>query len=97
MGLHIDLYFRPVLTMQIINVRSNVCLTWQMSSRSHCVLTFYIERQTGIRTFQDVTVAKLNLVDLAGNERLKNIADYRGHLRREAMGINKSLSFLLQV
>ncbi|CAK9220135.1 unnamed protein product [Sphagnum troendelagicum] len=68
----------------------------QMSSRSHCVLTFYIERQTGIRTFQDVTVAKLNLVDLAGNERLKNIADYRGHLRREAMGINKSLSFLLQ-
>jgi len=69
----------------------------QMSSRSHCVLTFYIERRTGIRTLQDVTVAKLNLVDLAGNERVKKTSDYRGHLRREAMAINKSLTFLEQI
>ncbi|CAM6016210.1 unnamed protein product [Sphagnum balticum] len=68
----------------------------QMSSRSHCVLTFYIERRTGIRTLQDVTVAKLNLVDLAGNERVKKTSDYRGRLRREAMAINKSLTFLEQ-
>ncbi|KAH9532915.1 hypothetical protein CY35_18G024400 [Sphagnum magellanicum] len=68
----------------------------QMSSRSHCVLTLYIERRTGIRTLQDVTVAKLNLVDLAGNERVKKTSDYRGRLRREAMAINKSLTFLEQ-
>ncbi len=61
------------------------------------MLTFYIERRTGIRTLQDVTVAKLNLVDLAGNERVKKTSDYRGHLRREAMAINKSLTFLEQV
>jgi hypothetical protein len=61
------------------------------------VLTFYIERRTGIRTLQDVTVAKLNLVDLAGNEHVKKTSDYRGRLRREAMAINKSLTFLEQV
>jgi hypothetical protein len=44
-----------------------------------------------------VTVAKLNLVDLAGNERVKKTSDYRGRLRREAMAINKSLTFLEQV
>ncbi len=78
-------------------VKTNVSFTLQMSSRSHCVLTLYIERRTGIRTLQDVTVAKLNLVDLAGNERVKKTSDYRGCLRREAMAINKSLTFLEQV
>lgn len=62
------------------------------------MLTFYIERRVGLRTLQDVTVAKLNLVDLAGVERLKKTSgDLGGQLRREACCINKSLTFLEQV
>ena len=40
-----------------------------MSSRSHCVLTLYVDgvnEVTGTRSF-----GKLHLVDLAGSERLK--------------------------
>jgi hypothetical protein len=69
-------------------VKSNVSFTLQMSSRSHCVLTIYIEQHTGIRTLQDVIVTRLNLVELARNDYLKKTLDYRGHLRTEAIAIN---------
>ena len=51
-----------------------------------------------VRTLTDFSVAKLNLVDLAGVERLKKASTDTGSLmRREACVINKSLSFLEQV
>jgi hypothetical protein len=49
-------------------------------------------------TQTDFTIAKLNLVDFAGVERLKKAGTDTGSLmRREACVINKSLSFLEQV
>eukprot|EP00276_Gloeochaete_wittrockiana_P008853 CAMPEP_0184658688 /NCGR_PEP_ID=MMETSP0308-20130426/26510_1 /TAXON_ID=38269 /ORGANISM="Gloeochaete witrockiana, Strain SAG 46.84" /LENGTH=870 /DNA_ID=CAMNT_0027097865 /DNA_START=48 /DNA_END=2660 /DNA_ORIENTATION=+ len=61
------------------------------SSRSHLVLTVYVEgvnKATGIRS-----TGKLNLVDLAGSERLsKSLAT--GDRLKEAQSINKSLSAL---
>lgn len=51
-----------------------------------------------VRAYQDFTIAKLNLVDLAGVERVKKAGTDSGSLmRREACVINKSLSFLEQV
>ncbi|OAE28508.1 hypothetical protein AXG93_1736s1040 [Marchantia polymorpha subsp. ruderalis] len=67
----------------------------QMSSRSHCVFTMFVERHSGLRTLQEVTSSKLNLVDLAGSERLKR-TEVGGTTKKEAMLINKSLSFLEQ-
>ncbi|CAM6104068.1 unnamed protein product [Calypogeia fissa] len=67
----------------------------QMSSRSHCIFTMYIERHSGLRTLQEVTSSKLNLVDLAGSERLKR-TDVAGQTKKEAMNINKSLTLLEQ-
>ncbi|KAG0619382.1 hypothetical protein M758_4G135700 [Ceratodon purpureus] len=69
-----------------------------LSSRSHTILTFYMERRVQrCRALTDFTVAKLNLVDLAGVERLKKVStDTGGLMRREACVINKSLSFLEQ-
>lgn len=67
-----------------------------MSSRSHCVFTMFVERHSGLRTLQEVTSSKLNLVDLAGSERLKR-TEVGGTTKKEAMLINKSLSFLEQV
>ncbi|KAL2644756.1 hypothetical protein R1flu_012343 [Riccia fluitans] len=68
----------------------------QMSSRSHCVFTLFVERHSGLRTLEEVTSCKLNLVDLAGLERLKR-TEVGGQTKKEAMLINKSLSFLEQV
>ncbi|BBN03135.1 hypothetical protein MPTK1_2g21020 [Marchantia polymorpha subsp. ruderalis] len=67
----------------------------EMSSRSHCVFTMFVERHSGLRTLQEVTSSKLNLVDLAGSERLKR-TEVGGTTKKEAMLINKSLSFLEQ-
>ncbi|KAL3687157.1 hypothetical protein R1sor_013466 [Riccia sorocarpa] len=67
----------------------------QISSRSHCVFTLFVERHSGLRTLEEVTSCKLNLVDLAGLERLKR-TEVGGQAKKEAMLINKSLSFLEQ-
>ena len=58
------------------------------SSRSHAVLTFYIESKD--------YVAKLNIVDLAGSERVKD-SQVVGKNFTEAVHINTSLSSLARV
>ncbi|XP_029979712.1 kinesin-like protein KIF9 [Sphaeramia orbicularis] len=65
------------------------------SSRSHCIFTVHIESH--LRTLSDVkyVTSKLNLVDLAGSER-PGKTQSEGQLLKEAMYINKSLSFLEQ-
>uniref|UniRef100_A0A7S2PFW9 Kinesin-like protein n=1 Tax=Leptocylindrus danicus TaxID=163516 RepID=A0A7S2PFW9_9STRA len=62
-----------------------------LSSRSHLVLTCYI---TGTKTITGATIhGKLNLIDLAGSERLKN-TEAEGLRLKEAQNINRSLSAL---
>jgi len=58
-----------------------------------------MERRVGrFPTEQDIIIAKLNLVDLAGVEHLKKTnTDTGGLMRRETCTINKSLSFLEMV
>ncbi|XP_060774921.1 kinesin-like protein KIF9 [Neoarius graeffei] len=65
------------------------------SSRSHCIFTIYIESRS--RTLSNATyvTSKLNLVDLAGSERLSKTGS-EGQVQREALYINRSLSFLEQ-
>ncbi|XP_062297845.1 kinesin-like protein KIF9 [Scomber scombrus] len=65
------------------------------SSRSHCIFTVHIESRS--RTLSDAKyiTSKLNLVDLAGSERLGKTGS-EGQMLKEAMYINKSLSFLEQ-
>ncbi|XP_024372831.1 kinesin-like protein KLP1 isoform X4 [Physcomitrium patens] len=69
-----------------------------LSSRSHTILTFYMERRVArVSTQLALQVAKLNLVDLAGVERLKKTKGDTGSLmRKEACINNKTLSFLEQ-
>uniref|UniRef100_A0A669QS07 Kinesin-like protein n=1 Tax=Phasianus colchicus TaxID=9054 RepID=A0A669QS07_PHACC len=60
------------------------------SSRSHCIFTIYIE---------DLYIcinSKINLIDLAGSERLSKTGS-EGRVLKEAAYINKSLSFLEQI
>ncbi|NXT92489.1 KIF9 protein, partial [Anhinga rufa] len=66
------------------------------SSRSHCIFTIYIESR--FRVFSDVKCinSKINLIDLAGSERLSKTGS-DGQVLKEAMYINKSLSFLEQL
>ncbi|NXR03804.1 KIF9 protein, partial [Sagittarius serpentarius] len=66
------------------------------SSRSHCIFTIYIESR--FRVFSDVKCinSKINLIDLAGSERLSKTGS-EGQVLKEAMYINKSLSFLEQI
>ncbi|XP_041817732.1 kinesin-like protein KIF9 [Chelmon rostratus] len=65
------------------------------SSRSHCIFTVHIESRS--RTLSDAkyVTSKLNLVDLAGSERLGK-TESEGQMLKEAVYINKSLSFLEQ-
>ena len=65
------------------------------SSRSHCVFTVYVEARSGGDASELVTASKLHFVDLAGSERTKKSAA-TGQAMKEAMFINKSLSFLEQ-
>ena len=66
------------------------------SSRSHCVFTLYIETRSRVVSSAKYVVSKINLVDLAGSERIgKTEPEETG--QREAMYINKSLTFLEQV
>ncbi|KAM6209919.1 kinesin-like protein KIF9 [Sarcoramphus papa] len=66
------------------------------SSRSHCIFTIYIESR--FRVFSDVKciTSKINLIDLAGSERLSKTGS-EGQVLKEATYINKSLSFLEQI
>ncbi|NXA44627.1 KIF9 protein, partial [Nothocercus julius] len=66
------------------------------SSRSHCIFTIYIE--CNFRVLSDVKRinSKINLIDLAGSERLSKTGS-EGQVLKEATYINKSLSFLEQI
>uniref|UniRef100_A0A8V1A923 Kinesin-like protein n=1 Tax=Gallus gallus TaxID=9031 RepID=A0A8V1A923_CHICK len=66
------------------------------SSRSHCIFTIYI--QSRFRVLSDVRCinSKINLIDLAGSERLSKTGS-EGRVLKEAAYINKSLSFLEQI
>uniref|UniRef100_A0A8C6IUX2 Kinesin-like protein n=1 Tax=Melopsittacus undulatus TaxID=13146 RepID=A0A8C6IUX2_MELUD len=68
------------------------------SSRSHCIFTIYIEVSSFSVDSSDAKCvnSKINLIDLAGSERLSKSGS-EGQLLKEAMYINKSLSFLEQV
>uniref|UniRef100_A0A8C4UKI5 Kinesin-like protein n=1 Tax=Falco tinnunculus TaxID=100819 RepID=A0A8C4UKI5_FALTI len=68
------------------------------SSRSHCIFTIYIEVRSRFRLFSDVKCvnSKINLIDLAGSERLSKTGS-EGQVLKEATYINKSLSFLEQI
>ncbi|KAL5503458.1 hypothetical protein EMCRGX_G010412 [Ephydatia muelleri] len=66
------------------------------SSRSHCLFTIHVESRSRTSSSTEYTVSKLNLVDLAGSERLSK-TNSTGIVQKEAMYINKSLSFLEQV
>ncbi|XP_071590617.1 kinesin-like protein KIF9 [Heliangelus exortis] len=66
------------------------------SSRSHCIFTIYLESH--FRGFSDVGCihSKINLIDLAGSERLSKTGS-EGQVLKEASYINRSLSFLEQI
>lgn len=65
------------------------------SSRSHCIFTIHIESRSRTQSNAKYVASKLNLVDLAGSERIGKTGS-QGQILREAMYINKSLSFLEQ-
>ncbi|GBG60933.1 hypothetical protein CBR_g16055 [Chara braunii] len=67
----------------------------ETSSRSHCIFTIHLECKLNDHPSEKVTVSKLNLVDLAGSERVKKTMT-SGDMLKEAMTINKSLTFLEQ-
>ncbi|ORZ38760.1 P-loop containing nucleoside triphosphate hydrolase protein [Catenaria anguillulae PL171] len=66
------------------------------SSRSHCIFSIHVESKSRVDSSDDVIFSKLNLVDLAGSERLAK-TNSTGRTLKEAMFINKSLTFLEQV
>ncbi|UPR05061.1 kinesin [Chloropicon primus] len=66
------------------------------SSRSHCIFTLYLETKQGSDSLgMKGLQSKLTCVDLAGSERTKK-THASGQTLKEAMFINKSLSFLEQ-
>ena len=71
----------------------------QTSSRSHVLYMLTVLRRSRVATGA-MTISRLTLVDLAGSERLNKsagVGDSSRQLAKEAMLINKSLSFLEQV
>uniref|UniRef100_H2ZA26 Kinesin-like protein n=1 Tax=Ciona savignyi TaxID=51511 RepID=H2ZA26_CIOSA len=65
------------------------------SSRSHCIFTIHVKSKSRTESNAKYIHSKLNLVDLAGSERIgKTGSD--GLIKKEAMYINKSLTFLEQ-
>ena len=62
----------------------------ERSSRSHSVVTVYVKRE---REGRPASHSKLNLIDLAGSERVGK-THASGERLREAQHINKSLSAL---
>ncbi|NXG75701.1 KIF9 protein, partial [Baryphthengus martii] len=66
------------------------------SSRSHCIFTIYIESRFRLWSDDKCVTSKINLIDLAGSERLSKTGS-EGQVLKEATYINKSLSFLEQI
>ncbi|KAJ3301978.1 Kinesin-like protein kif9 [Kappamyces sp. JEL0829] len=66
------------------------------STRSHCIFTIYVESRSRVESSEKVMISKLNLVDLAGSERLSK-TETKGVTLKEAMYINRSLTYLEQV
>ena len=66
------------------------------STRSHCIFTIHVESRSRVESSEKLMVSKLNLVDLAGSERLSK-TETRGTSLKEAMYINRSLTYLEQV
>eukprot|EP00656_Telonema_subtile_P032313 TRINITY_DN3543_c0_g1_i1.p1 TRINITY_DN3543_c0_g1~~TRINITY_DN3543_c0_g1_i1.p1 ORF type:complete len:369 (+),score=93.50 TRINITY_DN3543_c0_g1_i1:19-1125(+) len=71
----------------------SVCATTlnQESSRSHLILTVYSEGEN--KTTGECFSGRLNLIDLAGSERISK-SEVQGAALKEAQAINKSLSYL---
>ncbi|KAI8897548.1 P-loop containing nucleoside triphosphate hydrolase protein [Globomyces pollinis-pini] len=63
---------------------------------SHCIFTIYVESRSRVESSEKVMTSKLNLVDLAGSERLSK-TETKGITLKEAMYINRSLTYLEQV
>lgn len=63
------------------------------SSRSHCVITLSLKLQG---SFGETQISKINLIDLAGSERVKNTGLSGGMRMAEACHINTSLLALKQ-
>uniref|UniRef100_A0A8C2TG45 Kinesin-like protein n=1 Tax=Coturnix japonica TaxID=93934 RepID=A0A8C2TG45_COTJA len=66
------------------------------SSRSHCIFTIYIESRFRVLSDDRCIHSKINLIDLAGSERL-NKTGSGWRVLKEAAYINRSLSFLEQM
>ncbi|KFV74016.1 Kinesin-like KIF9, partial [Dryobates pubescens] len=66
------------------------------SSRSHCIFTIYLESRCRLSSGVKCIHSKINLIDLAGSERLSKTGS-EGQTLKEATYINKSLSFLEQI
>ncbi|XP_030397545.1 kinesin-like protein KIF18B isoform X2 [Gopherus evgoodei] len=67
------------------------------SSRSHAVFQIYVKQQDRVVGItQDVQVAKMSLIDLAGSERAST-TNTKGERLREGANINRSLLALINV
>jgi kinesin family protein 6/9 len=72
------------------------------SNRSHCIFTIYVSQRSRTGVSERVLHSKLNLIDLAGSERLKKtMEDGSGATldettKKESMYINQSLTYLEQ-
>ncbi|OCT73151.1 kinesin family member 18B L homeolog isoform X2 [Xenopus laevis] len=67
------------------------------SSRSHAVFQIYVKQQDRTASIsQDVRVAKMSLIDLAGSERAST-TNAKGERLREGANINRSLLALINV
>jgi kinesin family protein 6/9 len=72
------------------------------SNRSHCIFTVYVSQRSRTGVSERVLHSKLNLIDLAGSERLKKTMDDSSGIaidettKKESMYINQSLTYLEQ-
>ncbi|NXC74711.1 KI18B protein, partial [Anhinga anhinga] len=67
------------------------------SSRSHAIFQIYVKQQDRVGGLtQDLQVAKMSLIDLAGSERA-SVTNTKGERLREGANINRSLLALINV
>nr|XP_056720688.1 kinesin-like protein KIF18B [Euleptes europaea] len=67
------------------------------SSRSHAIFQIYVKQHNSVVGItQDLRVAKMSLIDLAGSERA-SVANTKGERLREGANINRSLLALINV